>query len=346
MANNEPTANLFILNDGILDYYNKDFHLAITKINKALKGASKPENWYLFENYNKIDAYYFLGKSYEKIGLKNKEIVSYKRADSLISKTNYLVPEIRSSYTAIIDYYKSRDSIQQQLYYINRLLEYDSILDHNLMNLSIKLNEQYDAPNLVLEKERLITILKDENKTSTKYLLVSIIFIGVISTLFLSNYRKKKTYKQRFEKLINSTHTEEVIISNKKIKTEEISIDIAKNTIDQILINLDKFERNNGFTQINLTTNILAKKVQTNSKYLSKVIKFYKKKNFSPYINDLRVDYIIDRLKIEKKLQNYTIKALATEAGFNSSEAFSKYFYKKNGIYPSYFIKKIQSYQD
>lgn len=82
--------------------------------------------------------------------------------------------------------------------------------------------------------------------------------------------------------------------------------------------------------------------MNTNSKYLSKVIKYYHSKSFSPYVNDLRIDYTIGRLKVDHKIQNYTIKAIAAEAGFNSAEAFSKYFYKKNGIYPSYFIKQLK----
>jgi len=42
----------------------------------------------------------------------------------------------------------------------------------------------------------------------------------------------------------------------------------------------------------------------------------------------------------------YTIKALASESGFNTTEAFSKSFYKKTGIYPSYFIKELKKNED
>ena len=34
--------------------------------------------------------------------------------------------------------------------------------------------------------------------------------------------------------------------------------------------------------------------------------------------------------------------AIAQEVGFNNSESFSKAFYKKTGIYPSYFIKQLE----
>ena len=37
----------------------------------------------------------------------------------------------------------------------------------------------------------------------------------------------------------------------------------------------------------------------------------------------------------------YIIKAIAKEIGFNTSEAFSKSFYKNTGIYPSFFLKEL-----
>ena len=41
-------------------------------------------------------------------------------------------------------------------------------------------------------------------------------------------------------------------------------------------------------------------------------------------------------------MRKYTIKAIAAECGYKNAESFSKAFYKINGIYPSYYIKKIE----
>ena len=128
-----------------------------------------------------------------------------------------------------------------------------------------------------------------------------------------------------------------------KESSSKIEIDIADNVVQKILDGLSEFEEHNVFTKKNITSSSMSSQLGTNSKYLTKVIKFYRKKSFTTYINDLRIEYIINRLKESKTLQNYTIKALSQEAGFNSAEVFSKYFYKKTGIYPSYFVKKIQS---
>jgi len=111
------------------------------------------------------------------------------------------------------------------------------------------------------------------------------------------------------------------------------------NTISQeILNNLDTFEKSKGFIKNNLTIHTVAKKLQTNSRYLSRTINIHKEKSFTRYINDLRIDYLIEVLKQGSDYNNYTIKAIGKEIGFNTADAFSKAFYKKMGIYPSQFI--------
>ena len=65
-------------------------------------------------------------------------------------------------------------------------------------------------------------------------------------------------------------------------------------------------------------------------------------KNFSQYINDLRIDYAMNHLLQDAKMRKYTIKAIAEECGYRNSESFSKAFFKRNGIYPSYYIKQLE----
>lgn len=52
--------------------------------------------------------------------------------------------------------------------------------------------------------------------------------------------------------------------------------------------------------------------------------------------------FVIDKLNEDSIFRKYTVQAIAQEIGFNNSEAFSKAFYKKTGIYPSYFIKELE----
>nr|WP_262922090.1 helix-turn-helix domain-containing protein [Aquimarina acroporae] len=135
---------------------------------------------------------------------------------------------------------------------------------------------------------------------------------------------------------------EKEISDNKDAKVAETSIGISNEIITDILNGLEIFEKKKGFLSANITTNDLAKQLNTNSKYLSKIINTYKKKSFSVYINELRIQYVIEKLKDDSKFRLYTVKAISREIGFNTTEAFSKSFYKTTGIYPSYFIKQLE----
>jgi AraC-like DNA-binding protein len=55
----------------------------------------------------------------------------------------------------------------------------------------------------------------------------------------------------------------------------------------------------------------------------------------------LRVKYAFERLKDDSIFRKYTIKAIAQESGFKGAESFSKEFFKKYGVNPSYFIKEL-----
>jgi AraC-like DNA-binding protein len=125
-------------------------------------------------------------------------------------------------------------------------------------------------------------------------------------------------------------------------KKEEIKINIPENVIKSIIKKLTNFETSNKFIKKKYTLNTLAKEFNTNSSYLSSIINSTKDANFSSYLNNLRIDYAIDKLKKDKKFRIYTIKAIAEEVGFNTSQSFTNAFYKKTRLYPSFFIAKIK----
>ncbi len=344
LAKNELGEDLFKLNEGILKYYEKEYKVAIDKIEKSI--PDKQRLSYLFEDYNAINAYLYLAKSYEGISNRKKAVYYYKKIDSLLKETNYIIPESRTTYLSLINYYKSIKDKNQQLFYINRLLYMDSILDNNYKYLSNKLNKDYDTPELLSEKEKLIENLEAKQNNSFIGVIILSALVCVILIFLILSYKKQKRYQRRFEELMMFNEKEDIQKAKEieKIKTLNTSksTGISDDIVNNILDSLENFESKQGFLKINITTSGLASSFGTNSKYLSKVINTYKKKSFIQYINDLRIEFIIEKLKNDNKFRMYTIKALASEAGFNTTEAFSKSFYKKTGIYPSYFIKQFE----
>ncbi|KZS39568.1 hypothetical protein AWE51_07900 [Aquimarina aggregata] len=346
MSKNTDIEGLFRMNEGMFYYYNKEYINAIETLNAGLDEFLKSKYRQGYGHHNIIDTYLFLGKSYNALSKKEKALIYFKKIDSIVQQSHNLISESRPAYLEIIKYYKTLKDKNYQLYYINRLLHNDSIFNSKHKSLSVKLVKEYDTPLLLIKKEELITELKSKNSQSHFGLILSSIIILIITSILFFSYRKNKQYQKRFEDLMNSTKKEVIIEKHEnKITEESSSIGITEEVVEIILKELDQFEKNKGFLEMNITSGVLAKKINTNSKYLTKVIKYHRQKSFSPYINDLRIDYITNQLKLDSRLQNYTIKALAAEAGFNSAEVFSKYFFKKTGIYPSYFVKRLLTHQ-
>ena len=88
------------------------------------------------------------------------------------------------------------------------------------------------------------------------------------------------------------------------LKYFQDSIGISEIIVNDILKNLEKFEENNDFLQASISVASLSKRFKTNSKYLSKVINVHKDKSFSNYINELRINYVIEELKVLKMLNH------------------------------------------
>ena len=85
----------------------------------------------------------------------------------------------------------------------------------------------------------------------------------------------------------------------------------------------------------------MAEKLETNATYLSKVINRYKRKSYTAYITELRINTALVKLKNDKKLQSYTIKAIAEEFGYKRQETFSRAFKAYTGIHPSQYLKNL-----
>ena len=102
-----------------------------------------------------------------------------------------------------------------QIKYINSLIKYDSILDNNYKYLKHTISKNYDTPELIDQKEKLISILhKKETKLNNRVILLIIILI--ISILILYYFvRKNILNRKKYDLLIqeiNSTQKNKTVI--------------------------------------------------------------------------------------------------------------------------------------
>lgn len=133
---------------------------------------------------------------------------------------------------------------------------------------------------------------------------------------------------------------EEVVIEPNEDKVVTNVIDDKK--VEEILIKLQNLEDKMYFLKQDCTLHNMAKRLKTNTSYLSKIINTHLGKSFSSYINELRINHAILEIKNNKQLRSYSVKGIAHEMGYKSVDAFTRYFKAATGITPAVYVKKIQ----
>ena len=218
------------------------------------------------------------------------------------------------------------------LFFIGRSYGNEVISGHSVNNSQQQI---VDSLQILQEQTQLITELKDKQQDMELTYLVLIGIALFLILLFGVLCFVKKYDHQRLQRII------EQLEETKKKQTNDRS-HLDDQTVTAILENLKQFEKERGFLTQKLTLHELAKKLQTNTKYASKVINTYKLQSFRRYINELRIRYSIQQLKTCEYYRKYTIHTMAQEAGFNNKESFTKAFRHQTGTTVSDFVDGLK----
>jgi len=169
------------------------------------------------------------------------------------------------------------------------------------------------------------------------------LFFTMISevSILLINFHQRR--EEKYRSILKNLHHkigDDSLLPNTLLSSK--SVPVSKEIREAVLLKLNAFEFQKGYlsTTINLTS--LAKFLETNSSYLSKIINNAKGKSFKNYLNDLRIEYAYEELKNNSQKRKFTIEANAFDFGFKSAESFSKKFKTTYGVYPSKFIKGLE----
>ncbi|MEO1485170.1 MAG: hypothetical protein AAFU57_05465 [Bacteroidota bacterium] len=257
-------------------------HQAITMVSiddskknlvQALDTLLKATDYFEKEHFNPDLAicYYYLGKINHDLNSKDKAIDYFKRVDSIFQITNDIHPEAIPAYDYLIKNYKETDDSEQQLFYVNQFLVVDSVVKDYKSYLNNKITLEYDIPNLLAEKDLIIS--KQESNERLYYLIIILLITSVILILVLFS-RRQKHLKSQFQ--IIMTQKQEKVQTTTNFKHSEVPERIIK----QILNGLEEFEKKEQFTNRSISLNSLSQDLKTNSSYLSKTINVYKHKTF------------------------------------------------------------------
>ena len=314
-------------------YYFKKNYTTSLKYNDSLFRVSNLINAYL------MNISLFKGLSLYAEGNYSNGLIYLKKADSIFDTGDRInvQPQDNLLFEKLKTHYSNQGDYKNQIKYLNKQLLLDSLLTIKTLGFESDIIRKIETPTLLREKKEVEFKLASQIKKSKQSIIYVVLLFGLFTGVLLWYIHKQKTYKKRYHQLIDK--------QKNKLKGTSLSLqsdlNISENLIQDILKRLDLFEKQKKYLKTNVSLQSLSKDLQTNPNYLSRVINFNKDKNFSQYLNDLRISYALEALQENTTLLKYSIKAIALECGYTNATSFSRAFYKQTGLYPSFYIRQI-----
>ncbi len=192
-------------------------------------------------------------------------------------------------------------------------------------------------------------------ETTYAFCLLATLLVIIIIVFGFCYCKNEREHKEKFQILFNKIsdfelrkrQQENILFisennNGRKDFPDDATFTINDERINDILEKLKKLEQQKYFLRRDCTLHNVAKKLKTNTAYLSKIVNSELGKSFSSYINALRMSYIISELKNNSTLRAYSISAIADEIGYKSPDSFTKYFKEATGVSPAVYIRKIE----
>ncbi|AWI25268.1 helix-turn-helix domain-containing protein [Flavobacterium pallidum] len=184
---------------------------------------------------------------------------------------------------------------------------------------------------------------------------ILITFAAVLLVCFFGywafNLGRKKRQHQKYLDLINKLNEKNALAvaaaetrdpePGKSSDRETVKMIVEDEVIDKIVNGLMKMERKYDFLKPDFKLAYVAKKINTNTSYLSNYFNNHKKQTFSEYTQELRMNYVLKKIKEDSIFRKYTLQAIAEEIGYKEAATFVRIFKKHTGISPLFFIEEI-----
>lgn len=308
-----------------LDYYEGN----IIKAKEVLEGYVKDE-----KGPSKADTQFYLGMIEGKLGNLESKRRYFESYDNIMERFGYpLYDNSNEVYQFLLKQAVKDGNTALADEYLNKVVYYDSLLlttQKNLREITLK---KFDLPMQEEEKQILGNIISSKSKWLMWFYIIS----AVMLVGFMAYYIKYRRTKNRLTNLMDHNI---VLEDHSSLKEDKNQLD--EETAVKVLQSLDDWEKKKGFLDNSLTQQTLAKELNTNSSYLSKVINAHKNKNFASYLKDVRITYAINHLKENPEIvKTKSMIQIAEMYGFNSLSVFTKSFKNKTGVTPGVFFKRI-----
>ena len=324
-VNDELIAKNYLLMkkvDSALIYYEK-----ASKELEASQSPNSPLKGFIYNGF---------GNVYNATGNYNKALLQYQQAEKIAEESNFFALK-QEVYTSLLELYKKTDN--------------KKYIAYNEMNIKLNKDDEYNRK--IIADDLIKTLRKKQADTQSNYRKSTAFIIGicvfvVLLTIGIYIFRRKQDYK-KFKNFIDKSA---LALSNDEENQEEEYKEAAlkkeakeympEATEISILKGLQELKKSHYYLNKDISLNSVAAELNINQRYLSYVINKHKSKDFAGYINELRINYIIDRLKNDDSYLKYKISYLADQCGFSSHSRFTITFKKVTGVSPLNFITYLQ----
>jgi len=339
----------------------EDYHKAIEYLELAMLSYEKEENPQL--------NFFFLANTEQMLGRSYRYLNKNKKAFFHFSKANLHVRQSGSEnslwaaliYQGLGDTFLQRENIDSARFYLNKSLVISEKSNHDELKAKVykSLSEYYQKNKLLdsfsMFNNKYITVLNRNNsdkklminrayralgkQSNNKmlddyvYVIVAVMFFVIVVFYLYSNKNRKK--KGLFFKGKNKMQ-----VIHKDGLSDYV---LSEKTENELLDKLKQFENSKKFLDKNISLPMVIGQLNTNTKYFRQMLKKHRETDFNSYINELRIQYILNKLNTDKKYLSYKISVLADECGFSSHSKFSASFKTITGDSPSNYINNLKN---
>lgn len=270
------------------------------------------------------DSAIFFGKQF----IKNYQVTK-------VSKENLLMV-----YSLLSQSYSQKKNTKLAYNYANMSLELIKDMD-KIKNKSLDFLHNYDVLTIKKESDAIL----NRRQTFIKIMLgVGLLLVVVIISGYYTYNKKQKQKHKRFlaiiQRLKETKSANFTVLENSfedsgsKIMDDEL--------VQKIQSGLARLEQKEAYLKSDFKLAFVAKKLNTNTAYLSQYFNQVLQKSFTEYTQELRINFVLQKLGDSPQFRNFTLQAIAQEVGYKDATTFVKVFKKQTGLSPNYYIENLQ----
>jgi len=264
------------------------------------------------------------------------------------------------AYLGLSNVFQKKGNPEKALYYFRLHAQTkDSLFSENSQKAIAEMNARYETE---LKEERILRLDTENNLKSLQLsrsrnlnmVFVVTIFVIIIVAVVIINlyFQKQKAFEALVRKNLENIENENIA---KEIPENELAPEtelqkpkqfIPDELAQRLIQDLRKMiESEKAWLSPDLNMNDVARRLNTNTAYLSKIINEHLDNNFTTYINEFRVKEA-RRMLANKKFAHLTIEGISKMVGFNSKSAFNVAFRRFTGLTPSMFQQQVNRLKD